>query len=123
MHVAQLSSTLARIGRARGAVDVLVNNAGIGGATPSSSRPRPNIGRCSRPTTGADPDNTSRAALDARAARGLHRQRHLDRRPHRHAEPIPYSASKHALAAASEALAHEALAHEALAHEVAAFGV
>ena len=34
-------------------VDVLVNNAGIGGATRSSSHPRTSTGACSTPTTSA----------------------------------------------------------------------
>jgi NAD(P)-dependent dehydrogenase (short-subunit alcohol dehydrogenase family) len=33
-----------------GTVDVLVNNAGIGGASPLELTPEPSIGRCSKPT-------------------------------------------------------------------------
>ena len=47
-----IDAAVAETREREGAVDVLVNNAGIGGATRSSSPPRPSTGRCSRRTTG-----------------------------------------------------------------------
>jgi len=49
---ASIDHAMAETWDTRGRGDVLVNIAGIGGATPSSSRPRPSIGKCSSPTTG-----------------------------------------------------------------------
>ncbi len=77
-----------RRSRAEGPIDVLVNNAGIGGATPLELTPEAEH-RAMFETNywGADPDDPGGAAGDARAAGRVHRERHLDRGADRHPEP------------------------------------
>ena len=73
-----------------GPVDVLVNNAGIGGATPLELTPEDEHRRMFETNYfGADPLHPGRAAVDARAAPRRHRQRHLDRRRWATPEPDP----------------------------------
>jgi NAD(P)-dependent dehydrogenase (short-subunit alcohol dehydrogenase family) len=101
--------------RAReGAVDVLVNNAGIGGATPLELTPEAEH-RAMFEANYWGPIRMIQAVLPAMRERRAGCIVNVTSIAGRIATPnqIAYSASKHALAAASEALAHE----------VAAFGV
>ena len=97
-----------------GAVDVLVNNAGIGGATPLELTPEPEH-RAMFEANYWGPIRMIQAVLPSMRERRSGCIVNVTSIAGRIATPnqIPYSASKHALAAASEALAHE----------VAAFGV
>jgi NAD(P)-dependent dehydrogenase (short-subunit alcohol dehydrogenase family) len=97
-----------------GAVDVLVNNAGIGGATPLELTPEDEH-RAMFETNYWGPIRVIQAVLPSMRERRSGCIVNVTSIAGRIATPnqIPYSASKHALAAASEALAHE----------VAAFGV
>jgi len=97
-----------------GAVDVLVNNAGIGGATPLELTPEDEH-RAMFEANYWGPIRMIQAVLPAMRERRAGCIVNVTSIAGRIATPnqIPYSASKHALAAASEALAHE----------VAAFGV
>ncbi len=97
-----------------GAVDVLVNNAGIGGATPLELTPEAEH-RAMFEANYWGPIRMIQAVLPAMRERRAGCIVNVTSIAGRVATPnqIAYSASKHALAAASEALAHE----------VAAFGV
>jgi NAD(P)-dependent dehydrogenase (short-subunit alcohol dehydrogenase family) len=97
-----------------GAVDVLVNNAGIGGATPLELTPEGEH-RAMFEANYWGPIRMMQAVLPAMRERGAGCIVNVTSIAGRIATPnqIAYSASKHALAAASEALAHE----------VAAFGI
>ena len=97
-----------------GAVDVLVNNAGIGGATPLELTPEDEH-RAMFEANYWGPIRMIQAVLPAMRERRAGCIVNVTSIAGRIATPnqIPYSASKHALAAASEALAHE----------VAAFGI
>ncbi len=97
-----------------GAVDVLVNNAGIGGATPLELTPEAEH-RAMFEANYWGPIRMIQAVLPAMRERRSGCIVNVTSIAGRVATPnqIAYSASKHALAAASEALAHE----------VAAFGV
>ena len=97
-----------------GAVDVLVNNAGIGGATPLELTPEGEH-RAMFEANYWGPIRMIQAVLPAMRERGAGCIVNVTSIAGRIATPnqIAYSASKHALAAASEALAHE----------VAAFGI
>ena len=97
-----------------GAVDVLVNNAGIGGATPLELTPEAEH-RAMFEANYWGPIRMIQAVLPAMRERRAGCIVNVTSIAGRIATPnqIPYSASKHALAAASEALAHE----------VAAFGI
>ncbi len=97
-----------------GAVDVLVNNAGIGGATPLELTPEGEH-RAMFEANYWGPIRTMQAVLPAMRERRAGCIVNVTSIAGRIATPnqIAYSASKHALAAASEALAHE----------VAAFGI
>ena len=97
-----------------GAVDVLVNNAGIGGATPLELTPEDEH-RAMFEANYWGPIRMIQAVLPSMRERRSGCIVNVTSIAGRIATPnqIPYSASKHALAAASEALAHE----------VAAFGV
>jgi NAD(P)-dependent dehydrogenase (short-subunit alcohol dehydrogenase family) len=97
-----------------GPVDVLVNNAGIGGATPLELTPEPEH-RAMFETNYWGPIRLIQAVLPSMRERRTGTIVNVTSIGGRVATPnqIPYSASKHALAAASEALAHE----------VAAFGI
>jgi NAD(P)-dependent dehydrogenase (short-subunit alcohol dehydrogenase family) len=105
-----MAETLAR----EGAVDVLVNNAGIGGATPLELTPEAEH-RAMFEANYWGPIRMIQAVLPSMRERRAGCIVNVTSIVGRIATPnqIPYSASKHALAAASEALAHE----------VAAFGV
>jgi NAD(P)-dependent dehydrogenase (short-subunit alcohol dehydrogenase family) len=95
-------------------VDVLVNNAGIGGATPLELTPEAEH-RAMFEANYWGPIRMIQAVLPSMRERRTGCIVNVTSIAGRIATPnqIPYSASKHALAAASEALAHE----------VAAFGV
>ena len=97
-----------------GAIDVLVNNAGIGGATPLELTPEAEH-RAMFEANYWGPIRMIQAVLPSMRERRRGCIVNVTSIAGRIATPnqIPYSASKHALAAASEALAHE----------VAAFGV
>jgi NAD(P)-dependent dehydrogenase (short-subunit alcohol dehydrogenase family) len=97
-----------------GPVDVLVNNAGIGGATPLELTPEPEH-RAMFETNYWGPIRLIQAVLPSMRERRTGTIVNVTSIAGRVATPnqIPYSASKHALAAAGEALAHE----------VAAFGI
>jgi NAD(P)-dependent dehydrogenase (short-subunit alcohol dehydrogenase family) len=97
-----------------GPIDVLVNNAGIGGATPLELTPEDEH-RAMFEANYWGPIRMIRAVLPSMRERKNGCIVNVTSIAGRVATPnqIPYSASKHALAAASEALAHE----------VAAFGV
>ena len=97
-----------------GPIDVLVNNAGIGGATPLELTPEAEH-RAMFEANYWGPIRMIQAVLPAMRERRAGCIVNVTSIAGRIATPnqIPYSASKHALAAASEALAHE----------VAAFGV
>jgi NAD(P)-dependent dehydrogenase (short-subunit alcohol dehydrogenase family) len=97
-----------------GAIDVLVNNAGIGGATPLELTPEAEH-RAMFEANYWGPVRLIRAVLPAMRERRAGCIVNVTSIAGRVATPnqIAYSASKHALAAASEALAHE----------VAAFGI
>jgi NAD(P)-dependent dehydrogenase (short-subunit alcohol dehydrogenase family) len=97
-----------------GPIDVLVNNAGIGGATPLELTPEAEH-RAMFEANYWGPIRMIRAVLPSMRERGAGCIVNVTSIAGRVATPnqIAYSASKHALAAASEALAHE----------VAAFGV
>jgi NAD(P)-dependent dehydrogenase (short-subunit alcohol dehydrogenase family) len=97
-----------------GAVDVLVNNAGIGGATPLELTPEDEH-RAMFEANYWGAIRMIQAVLPAMRERGAGCIVNVTSIAGRVATPnqIAYSASKHALAAASEALAHE----------VAAFGI
>src|SRR5690349_19832232 len=97
-----------------GAIDVLVNNAGIGGATPLELTPEDEH-RAMFEANYWGPIRMIRAVLPSMRERRAGSIVNVTSIAGRVATPnqIAYSASKHALAAASEALAHE----------VAAFGV
>jgi NAD(P)-dependent dehydrogenase (short-subunit alcohol dehydrogenase family) len=97
-----------------GPVDVLVNNAGIGGATPLELTPEDEH-RAMFEANYWGPIRMIRAVLPSMRERRTGCIVNVTSIAGRVATPnqIPYSASKHALAAASEALAHE----------VAAFGI
>jgi NAD(P)-dependent dehydrogenase (short-subunit alcohol dehydrogenase family) len=97
-----------------GAIDVLVNNAGIGGATPLELTPEAEH-RAMFEANYWGPIRLIRAVLPAMRERRAGCIVNVTSIAGRVATPnqIAYSASKHALAAASEALAHE----------VAAFGI
>jgi NAD(P)-dependent dehydrogenase (short-subunit alcohol dehydrogenase family) len=97
-----------------GPVDVLVNNAGIGGATPLELVPEAEH-RAMFETNYWGPIRLIQAVLPSMRERRTGVIVNVTSIAGRVATPnqIPYSASKHALAAASEALAHE----------VAAFGI
>ena len=99
---------------AHGAIDVLVNNAGIGAAGPLEIVPEDEH-RAVFETNYWGPVRMMRAVLPGMRERRRGCIVNVTSIAGRVAVPnqIPYSASKHALAAASEALAHE----------VAAFGV
>jgi NAD(P)-dependent dehydrogenase (short-subunit alcohol dehydrogenase family) len=99
---------------AEGAIDVLVNNAGIGGASPLELTPEPEH-RAMFEANYWGPIRMIRAVLPAMRERRAGCIVNVTSIAGRVATPnqIAYSASKHALAAASEALAHE----------VAAFGI
>ena len=98
----------------QGPIDVLVNNAGIGGATPLELTPEDEH-RAMFEANYWGPIRMIRAVLPSMRERKSGCIVNVTSIAGRVATPnqIPYSASKHALAAASEALAHE----------VAAFGV
>jgi NAD(P)-dependent dehydrogenase (short-subunit alcohol dehydrogenase family) len=101
--------------RAReGAIDVLVNNAGIGGATPLELTPEAEH-RAMFEANYWGPVRMIHAVLPSMRERRAGCIVNVTSIAGRVATPnqIPYSASKHALAAVSEALAHE----------VAAFGI
>ncbi|HSB41864.1 MAG TPA: SDR family oxidoreductase [Methylomirabilota bacterium] len=97
-----------------GPVDVLVNNAGIGGATPLELVPEAEH-RAMFETNYWGPIRLIQTVLPSMRERRTGVIVNVTSIAGRVATPnqIPYSASKHALAAASEALAHE----------VAAFGI
>lgn len=97
-----------------GAIDVLVNNAGIGGATPLELTPEAEH-RAMFEANYWGPVRMIHAVLPSMRERRAGCIVNVTSIAGRVATPnqIPYSASKHALAAVSEALAHE----------VAAFGI
>jgi NAD(P)-dependent dehydrogenase (short-subunit alcohol dehydrogenase family) len=97
-----------------GPIDVLVNNAGIGGATPLELTPEDEH-RAMFEANYWGPIRLIQAVLPSMRERGTGSIVNVTSIAGRVATPnqIAYSASKHALSAASEALAHE----------VAAFGV
>ena len=111
---ASIDRAMAATRECEGAVDVLVNNAGIGGATPLELTPEDEH-RAMFETNYWAPIRMIQAVLPSMRERRSGCIVNVTSIAGRIATPnqIPYSASKHALAAASEALAHE----------VAAFGV
>jgi NAD(P)-dependent dehydrogenase (short-subunit alcohol dehydrogenase family) len=111
---ASIDRAMAATREREGAVDVLVNNAGIGGATPLELTPEDEH-RAMFETNYWGPIRMIQAVLPSMRERRSGTIVNVTSIAGRVATPnqIPYSASKHALAAASEALAHE----------VAAFGV
>src|SRR5262247_2671572 len=111
---ASIDRALAATRETEGAIDVLVNNAGIGGATPLELTPEAEH-RAMFEVNYWGPIRMIQAVLPSMRERRAGYIVNVTSIAGRIATPnqIPYSASKHALAAASEALAHE----------VAAFGV
>jgi NAD(P)-dependent dehydrogenase (short-subunit alcohol dehydrogenase family) len=111
---ASIDRAMAETRAREGAVDVLVNNAGIGGATPLELTPEDEH-RAMFEANYWGPIRMIQAVLPSMRERRSGCIVNVTSIAGRIATPnqIPYSASKHALAAASEALAHE----------VAAFGV
>ena len=111
---ASIDRAMAATREREGAVDVLVNNAGIGGATPLELTPEDEH-RAMFEANYWGPIRMIQAVLPSMRERRSGCIVNVTSIAGRIATPnqIPYSASKHALAAASEALAHE----------VAAFGV
>ena len=111
---ASIDRAMAETRAREGAVDVLVNNAGIGGATPLELTPEAEH-RAMFEANYWGPIRMIQAVLPSMRERRAGCIVNVTSIGGRIAMPnqIPYSASKHALAAASEALAHE----------VAAFGV
>src|SRR5262245_7363566 len=111
---ASIDRAMAETRAREGAVDVLVNNAGIGGATPLELTPEAEH-RAMFEVNYWGPIRMIQAVLPSMRERRAGYIVNVTSIAGRIATPnqIPYSASKHALAAASEALAHE----------VAAFGV
>src|SRR5262247_67062 len=111
---ASIDRALAATRETEGAIDVLVNNAGIGGATPLELTPEAEH-RAMFETNYWGPIRMIQAVLTSMRERRSGCIVNVTSIAGRIATPnqIAYSASKHALAAASEALAHE----------VAAFGV
>jgi NAD(P)-dependent dehydrogenase (short-subunit alcohol dehydrogenase family) len=111
---ASIDRAMAATREREGAVDVLVNNAGIGGATPLELTPEDEH-RAMFEANYWGPILMIQAVLPSMRERRSGCIVNVTSIAGRIATPnqIPYSASKHALAAASEALAHE----------VAAFGV
>jgi NAD(P)-dependent dehydrogenase (short-subunit alcohol dehydrogenase family) len=111
---ASIDRALAATLEMEGAIDVLVNNAGIGGATPLELTPEPEH-RAMFEANYWGPIRMIQAVLPSMRERRSGCIVNVTSIAGRIATPnqIAYSASKHALAAASEALAHE----------VAAFGV
>lgn len=111
---ASIDRAMAETRAREGAVDVLVNNAGIGGATPLELTPEAEH-RAMFEANYWGPIRMIQAVLPSMRERRAGCIVNVTSIAGRIATPnqIPYSASKHALAAASEALAHE----------VAAFGV
>ncbi|HKW95002.1 MAG TPA: SDR family oxidoreductase [Methylomirabilota bacterium] len=109
-----IARAMAETGEREGPVDVLVNNAGIGGATPLELVPEAEH-RAMFEANYWGPIRMIQAVLPAMRERRSGCIVNVTSIAGRVATPnqIPYSASKHALAAASEALAHE----------VAAFGI
>ena len=109
-----IDAAVAETREREGAVDVLVNNAGIGGATPLELTPEAEH-RAMFEANYWGPIRLIRAVLPAMRERRTGCIVNVTSIAGRMATPnqIAYSASKHALAAASEALAHE----------VAAFGI
>jgi NAD(P)-dependent dehydrogenase (short-subunit alcohol dehydrogenase family) len=111
---ASIDRAIAETRAREGAVDVLVNNAGIGGATPLELTPEAEH-RAMFEANYWGAIRMIQAVLPSMRERRTGCIVNVTSIAGRIATPnqIPYSASKHALAAASEALAHE----------VAAFGV
>ena len=111
---ASIDRAMAATREREGAVDVLVNNAGIGGATPLELTPEDEH-RAMFEANYWGPIRMIQVVLPSMRERRSGCIVNVTSIAGRIATPnqIPYSASKHALAAASEALAHE----------VAAFGV
>src|SRR5262252_8265971 len=111
---ASIDRAMAETRAREGAVDVLVNNAGIGGATPLELTPEAEH-RAMFEANYWGPIRMIQAVLPSMRERRAGCIVNVTSIAGRIAMPnqIPYSASKHALGAASEALAHE----------VAAFGV
>jgi NAD(P)-dependent dehydrogenase (short-subunit alcohol dehydrogenase family) len=111
---ASIDRALAATRETEGAIDVLVNNAGIGGATPLELTPEAEH-RAMFETNYWGPIRMIQVVLPSMRERRSGCIVNVTSIAGRIATPnqIAYSASKHALAAASEALAHE----------VAAFGV
>src|SRR5262245_8356015 len=111
---ASIDRALAATREIEGAIDVLVNNAGIGGATPLELTPEAEH-RAMFEANYWGPIRMIQAVLPSMRERRSGVIVNVTSITGRIATPnqIPYSASKHALTAASEALAHE----------VAAFGV
>ena len=111
---ASIDRAMAATREREGAVGVLVNNAGIGGATPLELTPEDEH-RAMFEANYWGPIRMIQAVLPSMRERRSGCIVNVTSIAGRIATPnqIPYSASKHALAAASEALAHE----------VAAFGV
>jgi len=109
-----IARAMAETGEREGSVDVLVNNAGIGGATPLELVPEDEH-RAMFEANYWGPIRMIQAVLPSMRERRSGCIVNVTSIAGRVATPnqIPYSASKHALAAASEALAHE----------VAAFGI
>jgi len=113
---ASIDRAMAETRAREGAVDVLVNNAGIGGATPLELTPEAEH-RAMFEANYWGPIRMIQAVLPSMRERRAGYIVNVTSIAGRIATPnqIPYSASKHALAAASEALAHEVAAFEASA--------